>query len=211
MSKAWKKEIDVALAKAALPREASGEIATAPARGDVDTWRDRVTYFTENGPRDRIEQSPFGAAIRVRSALSGIEAKSRNRKAPLVFTDRQHHAASEYEALFLKVNGGRVKCSDLQGSGGGGATGVTDQIIHDIQRLRAMDQRIGHRPVLLARGAQAQAGQRTLFTDELMFDVLIRRNAMAATLEARRWPNQSRHLKTLQTALMALLDAIYGL
>lgn len=211
MSRAWKKEIEAALAGAALPRETSGQIAPALARGEVETFRDRVTYFTENGPRDRIEQSPFGAAVRVRSALAGIEAKSRNRKDPLIFTERQHHAAGEYEALYLRVNGGRVKCSNLQGSGGGGARGVADQVIHDIQRLRVMDSRIGHRPVMLARGAAAQAGRRTLHTDELMFDALIRHAPLRTTLEARGWPNQSRHLKTLQSALMVLLDTIYGL
>lgn len=210
MGSAWKKEIKVALKRAALPGEISGQIIVAPARGTVETFRDRVTYFTENGPRDRIEQSPYGAAVRVQSALSAIEAKSRNRKNPLVFTDRHHQAASEYEALFLRVNSGRVKCSDLQGSGGGGGMGVTDQIIHDIQRLRKMDQRIGRRPILLARGAQARAGRRTLFTDELMFDALIRQAPLGMTLQARQWPNQSRYIKTLQTAIMSLLDAIYG-
>ncbi|WP_439137493.1 hypothetical protein [Roseicyclus sp.] len=211
MSTAWKKEIDAALAKAALPNGASDRIAPAPARGDVDAFRDRVTYLTDNGPRDRVEQSPYGAAVRLRSALDGIEARGRAASEGPIFTDRHHLAAAEYETLWLKVNGGRVKCSDLQGAGGGGgATGITDQIIHDIQRLRGMDARIGHCPVLLARGARAQAGRRSLFTDQLMFDVLIRHAPLSAVLSARQWSVQSRHLKTLKQALMALLDAIYG-
>lgn len=198
------------LAKASPPPICSTAIPVAPARGAMAVFRDVETVMTPNGPRQRLADIPTGAAARVASALDLIELAARGRERGALFTPAQHAAAAEYEALFERVNSGRVKCSSLQAGAGGGAGTVIDAIVDDIARLRAMDARIGRAPVLSPRDATAMPGRSSVRTNDLMRWAIVGRKPLSRLLLARGWACQSRYLKTLRTGLAGVLDAIYG-
>ena len=200
-------------AEAAHPDGVSDVIPIAPARGPADAWRDTEAYMTDSGPRIRRAPIPAGSPLRVCLPLERLEAASRRRRkdGPL-FTVAQHQAAAEYEALFIRVHGGRVKCSDLDGGrGGGNAAGVMDAVINDIQRLRRMDRAIGHEPVLSPRGVTAHPGRVTIRADVLVYWVLSRAEPLEGLLQRHGWSVQSRYRRKLLDALGAAMDRLHGL
>lgn len=197
--------------RAAPPDSCSAEIPVAPARGPSVVWRPSVAYITEGGPRVRREPMPAGGPARIVSALDLLELASRRRDGAPVFTVAQHLAAAEYEALFERVHGGRVKCSDLVGAPKGGSGSLMDAIVHDVARLRRMDRAVGAEPVLRPRGARAHAGRRTIRADVLVHWALIRQAPLARLLQRAGWSGKSAHRRVLLDGLAAALDRMHGL
>ena len=205
------------LANAAPPADCGFAIPVAPARGPVAVHRPVIAYMTADGEVERQDYRPGAAAARVVGPLEEMELAARSRGNGVAFTPSHHATACEYEALWHKVNGGGVKCSNLEASGGGGGLSVTDEMLGSAQRLRWMDERIatlrdGSRRIVLAPvGWLAQPGRLSIDAPLLVHWSLIRRKPLARLLESRGWARQSRHLKTLKLGLIASLDAIYGL
>ncbi|WP_370301006.1 hypothetical protein [Pseudooceanicola sp.] len=205
------------------PAGCSPNIPVSPARGAMQIFAPMESYLTDNGPRQRpAYDRDLGAAVRVASPLDLIELKASGRSANKgpVFDKAQHIAAGEYEALFERVNSGRVKCSSMDVGMGGGAGSFMDTLINDIQRLRRMDSAIGaaffHEgtgsvPVLAARGATAQPGRRSIWIATLVHSALIRHDPLKSILERHGWAVQTRYRKRLQMGLATALNAISGL
>ena len=200
------------IARAAPPQSCSPQILAVPGRGPMAPYRDVESYMTENGPRQRSTSSDYGLAARVAGPLEEIELASRGKRGSgPAFSAAHHVSANTYEALWHLVNGGQVKCSNLEGSGGGSGLSVTDEMLGSAQRLRWMDGAIGTGAVLSPEGWLAMPGRRTISAGLLVHWCLIRRKPLVGLLDAHGWARQSRYLKTLKLGLMASLDAIYGL
>lgn len=197
-------------ARAVAPDVCSPAIPVAPARGPMAVHRPVEAYMTGSGPRVRREPMPGGVAARVVSPLEVLELASRRRDGAALFTVAQHVAAAEYVALVERVASGRVKCSDLVGVVRGGAGSVMDAIVHDIGRLRRMDEAIGREPVLAPRG-RAVAGRLVIRADLLVHWALIRCAPLSGLLARRGWCKQAKHRERLQAGLAAALDRLHGL
>lgn len=196
---------------ASVPPGVSDQVAPSPARGATVAFVPRETYLTEAGPRVRREPMRSGAPVRLVSPLERLEVASRSRKGGPVFTVAQHLAADAYAALFEAVHGGRVKCVDLNRSGGGDAAGVMDAVVHDIQRLRRMDRAIGHEAVLAPRGPRAQDGRRVIRADQLVRWAVVAGDPLAGLLRRHGWDKQTRYMERLQRGLAGALDRLHGL
>lgn len=197
----------------------SEEVRVTAAWGDVVAHQPRVFRVTPRGAVLVPEPMPAGRPARVLGGLEAVEARvsralrdveARSRREGPLFEARHHVAALRYAELVEDVGRGRVKCSNLEASGGGGGLGVTDAMIARLQALRRMHGRLAECRGLAARGALAAPNRRSIPARDLLDAVVVDRVPLGDVLAAFGWPRESRHARRLHAALVEGLEAIYG-
>jgi hypothetical protein len=173
--------------------------------------------LTDSGPRARRQTRDGFHAARVVSPLEFMELQSRRRlkgQYQPLFTNRQHVAASDYAALFERVNGGRVKCSNLEATGGGSdGGGFMDALVDDGQRLRRMHAAIGSGSALFnaSPSARSDQGRRRIGVLDVVDRFCVHRASAKDVLVAFGWSPQTRYRNAIRQALCVALDGLYGI
>lgn len=204
--------------RAQPPEGCSPTIINAPARGTIWKHRPSEAVLTENGVRFQSMTEAGFDAVKVASPLDVMEdqsKRSRGKKYQPLFNNVHHSAAAAYSALFERVNSGRVKCSSLDGSTGGGSSNrsVMDAIIADIQRFDRMRAVLGKRLALqnIGQMAHADRGRKAIAYADLVHAVCVREWSLTDILKGHGWAVQHRYRIKLQASLMTALADLYGL
>ncbi|WP_373354089.1 hypothetical protein [Pseudoroseicyclus sp. CXY001] len=185
----------------------------APARAPLRAFRPEEAVITQDGNvRVRDEPMPDGLPARVTSPLSAIEALScRGRGKGKPFTVGQHLAAEAYADVVHLMAASGGKLSNFDGMPGGSGDSVTDAMIETARRLRRMESAIGDGPALLAEGALAMPGRRTIRRRVLAWQALIAGRSLGDILAAHGWAARATNSARLRAALGSLLDDLHGL
>jgi hypothetical protein len=205
----------------ATPPEACGpEMPVAPGRGPIIAMALRDVVRGEDG-RARVVTTGWSGRKPARAADAFDVMEDDNRRAwaragrkgqpvPL-FTVGQVEAGREYAALVERVSASGLRCAGVEArSGGGGAAGVSEAVLADIDHLRHLRRRIGDGPAREMRRYRPGDGRRVIRCLDLVDMVCVGGRSLEAVLKAHGWPANGRERVALRTALCGALDRMRG-
>lgn len=198
----------------ATPPERCGpDIPVAPARGPMLAFTPRRVEMTEAGPRMRRDGWLGRDAARAADAFDLAQAQSDRRSGSarkVLFTETQIDTGRDYAALVEAVEAGGYSLSQAEGRSGGGkgsAAGVSEAVLDQIARLRAMRAAIPAGAAL--RPIRTDGGQRVLTHVDLVDMFCCGGKTVAQVLAARGWnPRAPGARAKAMRALVLALDAM---
>jgi hypothetical protein len=209
----------VALLDAARPPESCGpEIPVAPGRGPMVRFTPREVVRTDAGNYVSRKSGYLGRdAARVADAFDRMELQARRAHrgdgdfVPL-FSPGQIAAGRDYAALTEKVDCSGLKCSSLEAqrvsSSGGGDR--EEAVLADIQRLRALQARIGNGLAKELRRFRPSDKRRAIFVRALVDQVCLGDKTLGQVLEAHGWGSNQKSREAIAAALSGALDRMQG-
>lgn len=194
------------------PESCGPEMPVAPGRGKVLAVR-TVSFVPKGRDGWRAVEGGFDGrdAGRKSDGFDAILAAAARAKAMPPLTPGQVAIGRRYRDLAERLEAGGVKCSDLDGRGGGG-DGFMDAYLADARELARMRARIGHGSALAVRRLRPSArGSRRGIADRVLVDMVCLEGAsLSEVLRRHGWTKQTPQLKALLVALCGALDRMIG-
>ncbi len=207
--------------RAVPPVECGPEMVAAPARGPMRvvasrrmvgamSVRDGFSRMEEADVFDRMERAARDAWSKALSLLPEAE-QARLRYVP-PFSSGQVAMARRYRALVESHSAGGVKCSTLDGSGGGDGGGFMDAYLAEGDELRRLWRAIGPGVAMALRRLRPSArGSRISIKDRALVDaVCLAGRSISEVLRAHGWADKGEYRAAARVALAAALDRMQG-
>lgn len=209
---------DLLAARGRVSRACDPEVIVgAPARGAVGVIHPRETVVTDAG-NVRVRAAGRFAGLRVLDAFDKAAVQAGRRKAPAPFAPGQIAVGREYAHLSAVCAASGLSLSQIGGTGGGGdGQGVSEAVLDDMRRLRALLAAIGPGTALTVRrirpsrrGGTAARPARNISDRDLVHLFCNDGKTLAGVLEARGWSVRGETRNALRAALCAALDRMSG-
>lgn len=207
--------IEAVRAAGAVPETCGPAIPVAPARGPV-----RVFTATALYPKgtEEFEMKPAGfrgrQTMAVADAFDVMAARARSNGKGDPFTPGQVAMGRHYAALVESHSAGGVKCSSIEGTGGGTGNGgdFMDAYLREGQELAAIRRKIGTGAAMVVRRQRpSKRGSRRTITDRALVDlVCVGGKTLAEVLDAHGWAKKGEAVAALRIALADALDRMQG-
>lgn len=207
--------------RAVPPVECGPEMPIAPARGAMRvvasrrmvgamSVRDGFSRMEEADVFDRMERAARDAWSKALSLLPEAE-QARLRYVP-PFSSGQVAMARRYRALVESHSAGGMKCSTLDGSGGGDGAGFMDAYLAEGDELLRLWRAIGPGVAMPLRRVRPSArGSRISIKDRALVDaVCLAGRSISEVLRAHGWADKGEYRAAARVALAAALDRMQG-
>lgn len=203
----------------AVPVECGPDIAPAVARGPVRAVHLQQVYTRGDGELDAMPAGHKGrATLLVADVFDRMQAQASKKKSRIPLTASQIETARTYARTVERHAAGAVRCSSIEGRGGGtggGPDGFTDARLASSRRIDLWHRRIGDGQAMAVKRVRKMARpgkvQRITITARQLVDaVCIEDMEISKVLRRYGWPANGRNVHACCVALGAILDRMSG-